>query len=89
MPKGCVESLPAGTYWVESVDDIQGGVLLPDAFRNLAVLHKYSNADDSGSDQTLLVKWNEIDEALMRDKMCDPLPPERTTTPTISAGHFN
>jgi hypothetical protein len=62
------EVLPAGTYEVETDEELLEGVSFPAYRRTLTVIHLHPKPGQPGITRTLTIDPNELDAALQRDQ---------------------
>jgi len=65
---GLDEMLPAGTYNVESENDVLDGMFLPDCLRTSVLIQLHTMPGSSGYSQTMTVSWEALEAALLRDR---------------------
>ena len=65
---GLDKVLPAGTYSVESENDVLDGMFLPDCLRTSVLIQLHTMPGSSGYSQTLTVSWEALEAALLRDR---------------------
>ena len=65
---GFDEVLPAGTYSVETDEELLEGISFPAYRRILTVIHLHAKSDNPGLTRTLTIDPNELDAALKRDQ---------------------
>lgn len=65
---GFDEMLPAGSYIVETDEELLEGVSFPAYRRILTVIHLHAKPNNPGITRTLTVDPNELDAALQRDQ---------------------
>jgi hypothetical protein len=65
---GFDEVLPAGTYSVETDEELLEGISFPAYRRILTLIHLHAKPGHPGLTQTLTVDPNELDAALKRDQ---------------------
>ena len=79
---GLDKPLPAGTYHVETDEELLEGLSFSAYKRVLAVIHLQATPNEPGRKQSLTVDPKELDAALQRDRApCEPAsgdpPPEQ------------
>jgi hypothetical protein len=65
---GFEKELPAGTYEVESENDVLDGMFLPDCMRRSVRIDLPSTPGSPGYSQTLTVSWTILEAALSKDR---------------------
>jgi hypothetical protein len=65
---GFDEVLPAGTYDVETDEELLHGISLPVYRRNLTLFHLHAKPGQSTLSETLTIDPDELDAALKRDQ---------------------
>lgn len=60
--------LPAGTYQIESEQDILEGMFLPDCLRTSVLIHLHATAGSPALAQTLTIPWEVLERAQIRDQ---------------------
>lgn len=63
------EILPAGTYEVESEEDVLDEMFLPDCLRTSVLIHLQPTVASPGLSRTLTILWRELEAALIGDKV--------------------
>jgi len=76
---GFDEVLPAGTYRVETDEELLGGLSFPAYRRILTLVHLHPKPSRPGLTETLTVDPNELDAALERDQAPKDAPAGRGT----------
>jgi len=61
-------TLPAGTYDLESEQEILDGMSLPDCLRTSVLIHLQSKIGSPALAQTLTVPWDALERAQIRDQ---------------------
>ena len=82
---GFDEVLPAGSYRVETDEELLQSLSFPVYRRTLTVIHLPATSDQPGVKRTLSIDPNELDAALKRDAMGDADPPADTPSRKSSA----
>ena len=78
---GFDEALPAGTYSVETDEELLEGISFPAYRRVRTLIRLHPRAGHPGLTQTLTIDPNELDAALKRDQA----PTEKSAQPSIAA----
>lgn len=88
---GFDDALLAGTYTVETDEELLEGISFPAYRRILAVIHLHATSDHPGQTRTLTLDPNELDAALARDRETgeDPGRPEERVVPKAGVAHRN
>ncbi|MDH3596752.1 MAG: hypothetical protein OEU09_11155 [Rhodospirillales bacterium] len=71
---GLDEVLPAGTYSVETDEELLEGISFPAYRRMLTLIHLHAKPGHPGLTQTLTIDPNELDAALKRDQALAEIP---------------
>jgi hypothetical protein len=79
---GFSEVLPAGSYYVETDEELIEGISFLAYRRILTLLHLPAKSGNSGLTRTLTIDPNELEEALKRDQVLLELPVGRDVSPT-------
>jgi hypothetical protein len=79
--EGYPDLFPAGTYRVETDEELLEGVSFTVYRRKATLLHLPANPEHPGLRQTLTIDPNRLDAALMRDRMSPGSPADQNSGP--------
>jgi len=79
---GFSEVLPAGSYIVETDEELMGGISFLAYRRILTLLHLPAKSGNSSLTRSLTIDPNDLEEALKRDQVLLELPVGRDVSPT-------